>query len=117
MKLDKKKIRRLASFSYVAEYSDFPIEEEKNLGVSIAKECEEGNMWAWCNVRVTAEFGPFSGVDALCCVSCKDEEEFVKEFFGDMSEEASYMLLQRMQEAADTLENVQDLQLVFQMEE
>lgn len=51
---------------------------------AVDKECEDrivadlenGNDWAWCTVKVTAEWNGITGVDYLGCCSYDSEKDF-----------------------------------------
>ena len=61
------------------------------------KDCEEilrrlrqGDVWAWCSVKVTAHWHGFDGSDHLGCCSYEDKKDFCQPggYFDDMKERA-----------------------------
>ncbi len=59
---------------------------------SILKRLEDGDVWAWATVKVTATYDGIDGVegiDYLGCCSYRDEEDFKTcGYYADMKEEA-----------------------------
>ena len=56
----------------------------------VINEYENGNYWAWCTVRVTAEYKGIKGTDYLGCCSFASEEDFKEEggYYEDMKQVA-----------------------------
>jgi hypothetical protein len=56
----------------------------------IRRELEQGNLWAWCCVRVVARWRGFEGEDFLGCCSYRNEKEFrhPEGYFPQMRDEA-----------------------------
>jgi hypothetical protein len=66
----------------------------------IIKQLNDGNEWAWCTVRVTAELEGFKGVAYLGACSYTSEAEFkASEYYNDMCIEAREMLRDSLAEA------------------
>jgi hypothetical protein len=65
-------------------------EADKQLENEIIERLNQGDLWAWCCVRVTATWGEFEGNDYLGGCSYRDEKEFRAEggYFEDMCREA-----------------------------
>jgi hypothetical protein len=53
---------------------DEKIDDEANAWVR--EQLASGNPWAWCTVKITAEWRGYTGVDYLGCCSYKSEEDF-----------------------------------------
>jgi hypothetical protein len=56
----------------------------------ILEELDSGNQWAWCTVRVVAEWNGLEGDDYLGCCSYKDEKDFIERsgYYEDMKAQA-----------------------------
>ena len=60
----------------------------------IYRQLDSGNEWAWCCVRVVAEWNSLEGDDYLGCCSYASEEDFQSGgYFEDMKEESTLRLL------------------------
>lgn len=75
-------------------------EEENEKVVKDIYEKLEWNEWAWCTVKVTAEWNGFTGEDYLGGVSADSEKDFIENsgYYEDMKGEAY----------ADLVKNIQD---------
>lgn len=65
-------------------------EADRQMIAEIKRDFLNGNVWAWCSVKVTAEWRGAIGVDALGGCSYKSEADFCQEggYFSDMKEAA-----------------------------
>ena len=73
-------------FTIKAEQDDLPIrgnaivsgddDFDEKVAVEIEKELDEGNVWAWASVTVSASWAGFTGNDYLGACSYKDEAGF-----------------------------------------
>lgn len=71
-------------------------EEEAN---RIIEEHDNGNIWAWCTVKVTATHGDSEGTDYLGCCSYKDENGFKEGgYYEDMKQAAYNDLINALQD-------------------
>jgi len=52
--------------------SDF----DERVALSIEEKLEAGNVWAWCQVKMTAKWAGFEGTEFLGCCSYNDAEDF-----------------------------------------
>ena len=63
----------------------------------IYRQLDSGNEWAWCCVRVVAEWNGLEGDDFLGCCSYASEADFQSGgYFDDMKESATLELLARI---------------------
>jgi hypothetical protein len=69
--------------------SDEP-EKDEELRKELRSRLHNGDLWAWCTVKVTAKWKDWKGVDYLGGCSYKDEADFRQDdgYFGDMKERA-----------------------------
>jgi tRNA-dihydrouridine synthase len=69
--------------------SDDP-EADREMIEDIKRNVRNGNVWAWCSVKVTAEWNGAIGVDTLGGCSYASEEEFchIDCYYADMRDAA-----------------------------
>lgn len=71
----------------------------------IREQLEQGNVWAWCQVRVTASWNGFEGHDFICCCSYESEEDFkAGPYYEDMKAVALEELNEAVARTADLLD-------------
>ena len=59
--------------------------EDKEIEDKIIEDLENGNLWAWASVRVTASLEAFEASDYLGCCSYRNTEDFLAGgYFEDM---------------------------------
>lgn len=65
-------------------------ELDKKIEDKIVEDFNNGNVWAWCWVKVTAKWKSFTGYDTLGGCSYKDENSFkqVGGYYEDMKAQA-----------------------------
>ena len=65
-------------------------EADRAMVKDIYRQIDQGNTWAWCNVRVRATFAGFMGEDYLGCCSYRDVGEFIRpgDYYTDMVAQA-----------------------------
>ncbi len=75
---------------------DDVIDAEHN--AEIYRQLDSGNEWAWCCVRVVAEWNNLYGDDYLGCCSYASEADFHTEggYYDDMKEIATLSLLTKI---------------------
>jgi hypothetical protein len=100
-------------FTTEAEREEIPIrgnalvsgneEEDKEVEEDIIERLDNGDIWAWCSVRVSAKFKGREGTDYLGCCSYKDKADFVKNsgYYEDMKRSAYDDLINSLKELAD----------------
>lgn len=102
------------TFTITCENEDIPIKgnamasgndkEDKEVEDQIIRDLMSGNQWAWCCVKVTAEWNGFRGVDYLGCCSYKDEEDFKEGgYYEQMKTQALDDLNSSLQKIYDSL--------------
>lgn len=103
------------AFTVTAEREDTPVRgnalasgddaADRAAEDAILAELNAGNVWAWCTVRVRAEYRGFVGDDHLGCCSYDSEAAFREpgDYFDDMKKAAFYHLLDAMRDAAKRL--------------
>ena len=71
----------------------------------IHRQLDNGNDWAWCTVRVTAEFEGLLGDDYLGCCSYKSEDDFKQPggYYDDMKACALAELNAKLSRVCDKL--------------
>lgn len=63
----------------------------------IYDQLNNGNQWAWCTVKVTANWKGLEGSDYLGCCSYESEEDFKSGgYFQDMKEQAFNDLISKI---------------------
>ena len=76
----------------------------------ILADLEAGNVWAWCCVKVTAEWQGFKGTDYLGACSYESEEQFMDTeegfYLPDMRERALDDLNEKLARMAEQLDPV-----------
>ena len=79
------------------------------------KECEDaiierlnnGDVWAWSSVKVSAKWKGFEGVDYLGCCSYEDEEQFKQDgYYEDMKAQALEDLNRQVKESTEAIEEL-----------
>jgi hypothetical protein len=72
----------------------------------IRAELARGNEWAWCSVKVTAEWNGYQAADYLGCCSYESEADFRAPggYFDDMRKNALDALNENVKRALDTLQ-------------
>lgn len=98
-------------FTLAAEQDDIPIrgnaivsgddDFDERVARDIEAQLEEGNVWAWASVKVTASWAGFTGTDYLGGCSYKDEADFRQPggYFEDMLTEAVKALVSEIEAA------------------
>ena len=105
MKFDDKKVRY--SISLLPEYEDIrghmatgDDEFDRECENRIITDLESGNDWAWCVVKVTAQYNGIRGVtgtDYLGCCSYADEKDFREcGYYADMCDNACRELYEKL---------------------
>lgn len=63
---------------------------DREIEDAILARLEDGDIWAWCCVKVTAKWNGFEGDDYLGACSYANEEEFIRlsGYYDDMKERA-----------------------------
>lgn len=84
MKFNEKDV----TYTLEADYEDIPVKgnamvsgndaDDKKVEDAIIKRLENGDVWAWAYVKVTATWNGLIGVDGLGCCSYADASEFKK---------------------------------------
>ena len=66
---------------------------------------DNGDVWAWAEVTVTATYGNWKGYDYMTGCSYKDEAEFVADslYYEDICKTALKDLNEQLQHAKDSL--------------
>lgn len=71
----------------------------------IEHQLNTGNQWAWCMVKVTAEWRDFSAYDTLCACSYESEEAFRADgYYADMAATALNELAERIESAKESVD-------------
>src|SRR3972149_4055343 len=70
---------------------------------NIRRRLENGDLWAWCCVKVSARWGGFEGVDYLGACCYEDEASFMQDggYYQDMKERALEDLESQLQSAKE----------------
>ena len=78
-------------------------ETDERIACMIEKQLAEGNPWAWCCVKVTAECEGFTGTDCLGGCSYASQAEFCDNdgYYNDMKEQALEDLRAKLNHAAE----------------
>jgi hypothetical protein len=118
----KRKIRLLkeseVTFTLECEPEDLPVrgnamasgnpDVDRETEQWIFAQLASGNDWAWCCVKVTAEWNGFEGVDYLGTCSYRSEEEFRSDaYFADMKTRALEDLNETLQATGKTLSQLE----------
>ena len=82
-------------------------EEDHECSEWTRKQLEQGNVWAWCRVTVTASWRGLVGRDSLGCCNYKSQEDFMQEggYYQDMRYEALADLQAQIDAVVDGLNN------------
>jgi hypothetical protein len=70
----------------------------------------ETNPWAWCSVKVTAEWDKYEGSAYLGCCTCKSREDFAETYSGyyaDMKAKALCNLNAEVRRAYEKLKSLE----------
>lgn len=101
------------NFSITAEQDDIPVrgnavvsgdeEVDKKIEDEIIERLENGDVWAWASVQVTAEFKGITGNAYLGACSYKSEKDFVEagDYYIDMKREAYDNLISELEDLQD----------------
>ena len=65
-------------------------EEDKETEDKIIADLDNGNIWAWCTVMVTAEYKGVEGTDYLGCCSYDSEEKFKEDGYFEAMKRSAY---------------------------
>lgn len=92
----------------IAEMEDIPVrgnasyssddELNKQCEDKIIKRLDNGDVWAWAYVRITARWNGLEGSDSLGCCSYESEKDFIScdGYYPDMVSNAIYDLLKHI---------------------
>ena len=101
-----RKLTSLDKVKYTVEclHEDVPIDDMYDVDDEYTKwivnQLNDGNEWAWCCIKVTAEWNGHNGVDYLGCCSYMSMFDFMKsEYYNSMKDQA-------LQDLNNTLENI-----------
>jgi hypothetical protein len=71
---------------------------DKEVEETVIRQLENGNVWAWCIIEVTAEYKGYTGVDYLGGCSYRSRADFEKDAYcKDMKRQAFEALLLSLQ--------------------
>lgn len=95
MKVDRKKLARLATIGWYSEPDQTPIRGnaldsgdphvDKAYEDKIIARVRDGDAWAWCVVTCTASYAGFRGIDSLGACTYADEADFQRsDYAGDL---------------------------------
>ena len=83
---------------------------DKEVEESISNDLDSGNPWAWCVVKVTAEWNGLKGVDYLGGCSYKSEYDFRQDgYYEDMKDQALQDLNNILDKEMQKLSQINDL--------
>lgn len=98
------------TFTLTAEVDEIPVRgnalcsgdalEDKACEDALLARLDDGDIWAWACVTVTATYREFSGAEILGACSYRDEEEFKKDSYYLMLRESALDNLQSNMELA-----------------
>lgn len=75
---------------------------DKKVEDGILRRLENGKIWAWASVTVTASWRGMQGEDHLGCCSYKSEKEFKRDgYYSDMKAEAYNDLVRQIKRLAE----------------
>jgi hypothetical protein len=59
---------------------------DKKVEDEILAKLENGNIWAWCTVKITCRYNGLESTEYLGCCSYEDEKDFIKNsgYYDDM---------------------------------
>jgi hypothetical protein len=85
----------------------YDTEEENRAAVRAVHELAARNVWGWCDIRVVATLGAFTGHDTLCACSYASEADFrASGYFADMKSEALADLARNIERARQDLADI-----------
>jgi len=71
----------------------FPEQEDAEMIARLEERCDDGDMWAWCDITVTASCEGFKASDNLGCCSFDNKAQFLADdYYKDMKAGALYAL-------------------------
>lgn len=88
------------TFELTAEQDDLPVrgnalasgddDEDRKCEDEILRRLDQGDVWAWASVRVTARWNGYTGHDHLGACCYRDEKDFVEsnDYYADMKQAA-----------------------------
>lgn len=77
-------------------------ETDKEIADNIYEQLDNGNMWAWCCVKVTASYKGIEGTDYLGGCSYKSEKDFKSDgYYSDMKQQAFDDLISQLKNLND----------------
>jgi hypothetical protein len=106
------------TFELTVEQDDIPVrgnalasgdaDEDRKCEDEILRRLDQGDVWAWASVRVTARWEGFEGHDYLGGCSYESERDFVRSggYFDDMKDAALAELNEAIQAHAAKLETL-----------
>lgn len=118
MSIDRKKLRArleaLAYFDLSVSQDDQDVRgnalasgddaEDKRVEDAIIERLDNGDVWAWAHVIVSASFNDFVGSDSLGCCSYEDADDFKGDgYYADMKDAALDELTASVAEALEEL--------------
>ena len=72
---------------------------------AILARLDQGDIWAWCTVFLTARWRGFDDFDVLGCCSYEDEEDFKRcDYYADMKDRALEELNRKLQLVGELVE-------------
>ena len=84
-------------------------EADRECEDAIIKRLDQGDVWAWCTVFVTATWNEHEGRTDLGCCSYDDEADFkAGGYYDDMCSEALDQLNAELENAASELESLEE---------
>ncbi len=118
----RKLTKRDVEFVLTAEFDDLPVRGnamasgddalDKKVEDEIIARLERGDVWAWAAVTVEARWQGFVGRDHLGACCYRDERDFKHSegYYPDMCSVALDDLNRKIQETADKLKSLQEVQ-------
>lgn len=94
----------------IAEHFVYGTEEENRADVAAIHELAARTVWGWCNIRVTATLGDFTGQDMLYACTYTSADDFLQSgYFEDMKHNAIADLKRNIKRAHLALIAISDL--------
>jgi hypothetical protein len=87
--------------------------EDKDIAAEVSRDLYEGNVWAWCGVKVTAIYKnknlpAFEGKTFLGCCSYESEDDFKQDgYYPDLKKDALRELNDKLQDYAKVISELQ----------
>lgn len=117
-------------FKLIVEQDDTPVkgnamssgddEADRKLEQEIIDRADNGDVWAWAQVTITASWAGFEGVDHLCGCSYKNESDFtsIEEdgYFRDMVKTSIEDLITNIHDAGWLLVSTSDFHIDIAVE-